>query len=444
MIADAVAKQPPATSRNQGTARPPTSAQQPVLGPWIRAQALNLVRHTQALHDFAESEFGSGPEAPTPGHIHAVNRLLGGLRRGLTDRSRTMVQMAGSARRQPSPGRLAALVRHKHEAHDWVRGIEKIWDFYFELFGQRQSRFGAWLLSTDRIALDCYQATYLGIGKEKSVPAPPPFTYMRTGFGPATYRRGTRMPQLGSQDNPFPLIQLPYHRMVNPWTLGAVLHEVSHNTQSDLGLSKSVPLAIHRRLLQVGVPGEVARVWVRWNRETYADLSGLLMGGPAIVASLMDVVGRSPEVTTQYDPNGVHPTPYLRVFLSVELLRRMGFAAEAARYSRAWSSVYPIPRDGSIPPALLQTAPRAIAAVVDAVCFQPFEEIGNKTLAQVYRFGQKEQRMVEECARRLAGGDDPGIVPERFLIGAARFALDQGLATAEAIKDKFYRALSRR
>ena len=50
--------------------------------------------------------------------------------------------------------------------------IEKIWDFYFELFGQRQSRFGLWLLSTDRIALDCYQVTYLGIGKEKSVPAP--------------------------------------------------------------------------------------------------------------------------------------------------------------------------------------------------------------------------------------------------------------------------------
>ena len=40
------------------------------------------------------------------------------------------------------------------------------------------------------------------------------------------------------QLNPFPLVQLPYHRLVNPWTLGAVMHEVSHNLQTDLGLSK--------------------------------------------------------------------------------------------------------------------------------------------------------------------------------------------------------------
>jgi hypothetical protein len=434
----------PAQVRPQGPAGPQTTAQQPVLGPWVRAQALNLVRHTQALHDFSNTEFGTGPEAPTEGHVHAVNQLLGKLRGGLTSRSRRMVELATAARRQPSPAHLARLVAHKHEAHDWVRGIEKVWDFYFELFGQRQSRFGSWLLSTDRIALDCYRVTYLGIGKQKSVPAPPPFTYMRTGFGPATYRRGIKLWRLGCQFNPFPLIELPYHRMVNPWTLGAVLHEVSHNTQSDLGLSKAVPLAILRSLARAGLPESVARTWTRWNRETFADLSGLLMGGPAVVASLMDVVGRSREVTYQFDPHGVHPTPYLRVFISVELLRRMGFAAEAERYARAWSAIYPAPPPGTLPAALLQMAPRAIATVVDTVCYQPFEELGNKTLADVYRFGQKEQRMIEECARRISAGDDPGIVPERFLIGAARFALDHRLASAETIKDKFYKELSRR
>jgi hypothetical protein len=323
-----------------------------------------------------------------------------------------------------------------------VKGIEKIWDFYFELFGQRQTRFGSWLLSTDRIALDCYQVTYLGIGQEKSVPAPPPFTYMRTGFGPSTYKRGIKLRQLGRQYNPFPLIQLPYHRMVNPWTLGAVLHEVSHNTQSDLGLSRAVPLAIARTLLRAGLGQDVARVWVRWNRETWADLAGLLLGGPCIVASLMDVVGRSPAVTYYFDANGVHPTPYLRVLISVELLRRMGFHAEAEKYARAWTTIYPGPAQGTYPKKLLRTAPRAIALVVDALCYQPFAEIGGKTLADVYRFGQKEQRMIEECAGRLAAGNDPGIVPARFLIGAARYALDNRLAGAEAIRSNFYQQLS--
>ena len=57
------------------------------------------------------------------------------------------------------------LVTAKERAHDWVRAIERIWDFYFELFGQRQSMFADWLLSCDRIALSCYQAAYLGVGE---------------------------------------------------------------------------------------------------------------------------------------------------------------------------------------------------------------------------------------------------------------------------------------
>lgn len=421
-----------------------TSATQPVLAPWIHAQGLNLIRHTRALRDFTREEFGTGPEAPTEGHVRAVNQLIGGLRPGLTRRARRLAGLSRAALQAPTAHRLAALVSHKHAAHDWVKGIEKIWDFYFELFGQRQSMFGTWLLATDRIALDCYQVTYLGIGNEKSVPAPPPFCYMRTGFGPATYKRGIKLRQLGRQYNPFPLIQLPYHRMVNPWTLGAVLHEVSHNTQNDLGLSRAVPLAIARALLRAGLGANVARVWVRWNRETWADLAGLLMGGPCIVASLMDVVGRSPQITYHFDRRGVHPTPFLRVLISCELLRRMGFTAEAESYRRAWMTIYPAPRAGVIPRDVLQTAPKAVPLVVDALCYQPFKEIGDRSLAQVYRFGQKEQRMVEECAQRLAAGDDPGIVPERFLIGAARYAIDNRMADPNKIREGFYRELARR
>src|SRR4029079_16476359 len=140
----------------------------------------------------------------------------------------------------------------------------------------------------------CYQAAYTGLGTARSIPAPPPFCYMRTGFRPATFRRGIPVSRLGRQMNPFPLIELPYHRLVNPWTLGAILHEVSHNLQSDLGLSKAVPKRHASALLPRFGP-TVASVWTRWNRELFADVSGLLLGGPAIVGSLMDIVARSPE-----------------------------------------------------------------------------------------------------------------------------------------------------
>jgi hypothetical protein len=52
--------------------------------------------------------------------------------------------------------------------------------------------------------------------------------------------------------------------------------------------------------------------------------------------------------------------------------------------------------------------------------------------------------MVEEAARRLATGTDPGIIPERFLVGAARYALDHRLAEPRAITEHFYKELARR
>jgi hypothetical protein len=189
---------------------------------------------------------------------------------------------------------------------------------------------------------------------------------------------------------------------------------------------------------------DVARVWVRWNRETFADLSAVLLGGPAVVASLMDVVGRAPQITLLFSTTGVHPTPYLRVLISVELLRRMGFKEEAEKIGRAWRTLYPNPKAGNFPSKFLRTAPEATAVVVDTICYRPFKDLGDKPLALVLRFAQKEQRMIEESSRRLALGTDPGIIPARFLIGAARFALDNRLAGAEVIKKNFYNELARR
>jgi len=52
--------------------------------------------------------------------------------------------------------------------------------------------------------------------------------------------------------------------------------------------------------------------------------------------------------------------------------------------------------------------------------------------------------MIEMAGRRLAGGQDLGTVPLRFMISAARFALDRQLATPQTITDNFYRILGRR
>jgi hypothetical protein len=247
---------------------------------------------------------------------------------------------------------------------------------------------------------------------------------------------------LGKQLNPFPLIELPYHRLVNPWTLGAVLHELSHNLQTDLGLSKAIPRKIALRLLKAGLDRKVVFTWVRWNREMFADMSALLLGGPEVVGSLMDVIARGTQTVVHFNPKGVHPTPYLRMLNSVELLRRMGFTDEAEQYREAWKRVYPDAGEGSIPAGMLKTFPKACALAVDTMCFQPYPSLGGKSLAKVYCFGRKEQQMMEEAAKRLAAGTDPGIVPERFVIGAARIALRRRMARPGVITHNFYKALA--
>jgi hypothetical protein len=410
---------------------------------WVRVQRDNAERHAAALRPFSREEFGRGPEAPTEGHIQATNSLMSILQEALRRQVREVQRTAETAVNTPSTAHLRRLVSAKENAHRLVTRAEQVWDFYFELFGQRQSRFGSWLLGCDRIALDCYQYAYLGLGQARSIPAPPAFSYMRTGFSPATFRRGIPLRRLGRRLNPFPLIQLPYHRLVNPWTLGAVLHEVAHNLQNDLGLAAAVPAAIGGRLRAAGMPPAVVSTWTRWNRETFADMCGVLFGGPAVVGSLMDVIGRSHRSVTTFVPGAPHPTPFLRAFVSTELLRRMGFADDAKLYESIWARTYVRPH-GGIPRSMLATFSDARRLVVDTICYQRFPSLGDRTLSQVLRFEQKEQQMIEEAARRLAQGNDPGVVPERFLIGAARFAMDRRLATPEAVTQQFYRELARR
>jgi hypothetical protein len=415
-----------------------------VLNDFLRAQAINTSQHIIGLRPFRLDEFGTRATSPSAPQVQAVNQLIEKLGVRLKMLGQQLGQSSHISAASPTSQHLNSLLSQKDQAIRLAKFIEKVWNFYFELFGQRQSQVARWLLSADRIALDCYQAAYTGLGAARSIPSPPPFVYMATGFTPSTFRRGVRLSRLGKLANPFPIIELPYHRLMNPWTLGAIHHEVSHNIQSDLGLWEEVPRRIHERLRQAGMPQAVTQTWVRWHKETWADLNGLLLGGPAVVASLLDVVARTPRLTTGYDPAGVHPTPYLRVFISLELLRRMGFPQAAEHYRQVWNRLYPKPWSSRIPRPMLETFDRANQLVVDTICYQPYPQLGGKRLADVSSFKPAHQEMVAEAGGRLAAGTDPGIIPARFLVGAARWALDNDLAPPRQITLNFYQALGNR
>jgi hypothetical protein len=92
----------------------------------------------------------------------------------------------------------------------------------------------------------------------------------------------------------------------------------------------------------------------------------------------------------------------------------------------------------------VDTFARANPAVVDALCFREFPQLGQRSLASTIPFGAKEHQMTLEAAERLAAGTDPGILPARFLIGSARYALDRRLARPGVIARNFYTELARR
>jgi hypothetical protein len=332
----------------------------------------------------------------------------------------------------------------KHKISQLVLYVEGIWDFYFDLFVQRLSRFGERLRSIDRICANCYEDLYVAMGTAKPTPALLPFSYAQSGFSPATFRRGVPLTKLRRNANPFPLIMLPQHRLENVWALSSTLHEVSHNLQADLGLWDPMPKLIFARLTGEKMSEEVAGVWARWHKEMMADMFALVLGGPAAVESLMDVVGRAPMATIVFSALGVHPTPYLRVGINLVLLRRLGFAKYAGNIEKMWKRLYPRITPADIPPAIASTFDRAAELAVDTMVFQPYDAFGGKPLADVLEFGPAQMQMIEEAAHRISDGRDPGLIPPRFMIGAARYALDKQLARPQAITDQFYRALGRR
>jgi hypothetical protein len=415
-----------------------------VLGRWIATQAVNLHRHAASLRPFSYTEFGTGDAAPSRAHIDAVNRFIGEFRDRLGETAAFVDAAAAAAVKRPTDANLALLLRRKEAITSQVFYVEGIWDFYFDLFVQRLSAFGERLRAVDRIGANCYEDLYLGLGTARPVPRLLPFSYASAGFSPLTYRRRVPLRRLRHHRNLFPLVVFPQHRLDNVWALSSVLHEVSHNLQADLGLWEVMPKLVFDRLTRDGgIPPDVATVWARWHKEIAADMFALVLGGPATVGSLMDVVGRSRKSAVRYVPGSVHPTPVLRVPINLVLLRRLGFGATADAIGAAWRRLYPTVTTADIPAGLLRTFGRAAELTVDTMVFTPRPQLAGKALAQLVEFGPSQMALIQQAAGRLAKGEDVGSVPPRLMISAARRALDQRLAGPQTITDNFYRTLGR-
>jgi hypothetical protein len=143
-----------------------------------------------------------------------------------------------------------------------------------------------------------------------------------------------------------------------------------------------------------------------------------------------------------YRPGGAHPVGWMRVLILTEMMRRMGFPAEAARAEQVWRRLYDPARGHRLPPVLLQATARVVPAVVDEIAYQPRRNLGQHALADAIPFRREDEARIRRAGLRIAAGQAPGDTPPRFLVSASRYALEAG-APPDAVSKLVIDHLSR-
>src|SRR5262249_20563685 len=276
---------------------------------------------------------------------------------------------------------------------------------FFDIFSQRGSTFAPALAACDAIAGDCFWVVRETAPYLLPRPVLKPVTYLESSFSPATFRRGVQLRRLLRGRHPVPLVRVPFERVESPWGMGVVLHEIGHNLQADLGVWHETQRAVARRVLGISRHPWLTRIWARWHKEIFADLIALLLGGPASARAMKDFLAYPATRVLTFRPLGVHPTPYIRVFIQAEMLRRLVFAREARRIARVWAWLYARQLGrGRIPWILLTTANRIIPHVVDEVAYQPRRGLAQRALVDVVPFNGRDEQEIRSAAPTIAAG----------------------------------------
>lgn len=356
------------------------------------------------------------PYAPSAAHFRAANSRLARVEQRIRSRFADLRQRWAG---QPAQRTLIDVALVERE----LDRARRLFGMFYEVFAQRGTSFGPALAAHDAIAEDCYVAVREAAPRIFDGPLLKPVCYMEHGYSPATMRRGVSLSRLLGEANPFPLIRIPWDRD-QPWQ-SVFLHEVAHNLQADLGIWQENRQAVLRRVMGRSRDPFLATVYGRWHKEIFADLAALLLGGPAAAWGMADFLAHPQPRTMTYRPGGAHPTAYLRVYLLAEMLRRMGFTADAARLLRVWQGLYRHEGVNRIPPALTSSAPRLIPEVVDEIAFQTRRNLAQRALVDVIPFRRDDEEAIRDGARELQRGRSADL-PPRHVVSAAHYALESG------------------
>lgn len=129
---------------------------------------------------------------------------------------------------------------------------------------------------------------------------------------------------------PVPAVGMPYFSGRFVPELLLLAHEVGHHVEDDFDLTEDLERAV-RSALQ-GEPRARRDDWLAWTGETFADVWGVLVGGPAFVDAMSAFaisLGRDLE-SERPAPGAKYPTVLLRAEVLFATLEELGLVKEAA------------------------------------------------------------------------------------------------------------------
>ena len=300
-------------------------------------------------------------------------------------------------------------------------------DTYLDILTQRNSpALGPVLKGADQLAKDSLSIPLPALQK-----AACPLVYCDRGFGASILREGVLFPD-GAR-NPMPLIQIPYARLNAKYHLPSVIHEVGHQALVQLNMKKRLADAFYSALNDKGAPALICRMFAQWSFEIGPDFWAFCASGYAQAAGLKDVLALPPGLALKVSPTDVHPTPYLRVLLSLQWCRNAWGKGIWDEWSTHWQRLYPLRKDKE-GHALIRTAAHYFPVVNEVLFQKKFKELGGRRLPDLFSLPELHPRELKVAAERLKNGQPAaGAGRPAVQLAAYRYLFDHSKISVEAL-----------
>jgi len=309
------------------------------MAPWETRKRAELSAKLHSVTDEHEHWLAvSKPDQPMKKHYSQVRAITGYLR--------------------PMAERLDQRVTDTRDMRAGWRELERevldlhhVWSFFRDKWALRRlEEYCPYLVLADEFAWACYEPAQLRAVDAGTVRLDavrePPLVYLGPVDGPLTLARGdsiedrfreeplqSRTARALVRQLPLPVVAVPWYQLRHLPEALMIGHEVGHVVLVDfLGL-QAVEQLVVGRLTALGRPKAERDRWQKWAEEAFADVYGVLCGGPAYLETLGDFLLPGDEPGAG---DGRYPPPLLRLALTTAALEAAGCRDAAERVRASW------------------------------------------------------------------------------------------------------------